>query len=121
MKKLFFSFVCVFLTVMSLKAQVYAVAPSKAEYAAQKATGVITFRFGADVLPETVITKAEDFQQNFTTTFDANTYTGTFTMTPNSEMNRLMLGRLLIMCGVEVIEFEGEKLPVYQFSNEQLK
>jgi len=34
-----------------LKAQVYAVAPSKAEYAAQKATGVITFRFGADVLP----------------------------------------------------------------------
>jgi hypothetical protein len=36
-------------------------------------------------------------------------------------MNRLMLGRLLIGCGVEVIEFEGVQLPVYQFSNEQLK
>jgi hypothetical protein len=25
------------------------------------------------------------------------------------------------MCGIEVVEFEGNQLPVYQFSNEQLK
>jgi hypothetical protein len=121
MKKLLIPFFLFFLSLTSVDAQVYAVAPSKADYAAQKASGVITFRFGADVLPETVLTKAEDFQQHFNTAFDEATYTGTFTMTPNTEMNRLMLGRLLIMCGVEVVEFEGEKLPVFQFSNEQLK
>ena len=42
-------------------------------------------------------------------------------MKENVELNRLMLGRLLIGCGVEVIEFDGVQLPVYQFSNEQLK
>jgi hypothetical protein len=42
-------------------------------------------------------------------------------MKENTELNRLMLGRLLIMCGIEVVEFEGNQLPVYQFSNEQLK
>jgi hypothetical protein len=25
------------------------------------------------------------------------------------------------MCGVVVVEFEGTQIPVYQFSNEQLK
>ena len=121
MKKFIISFFVVFCSILSVDAQVYAVAPSKADYATQKSSGVISFRFGADVLPETILAKAEDFKGNFETSFDAATYKGTFTMTPNTEMNRLMLGRFLIVCGVEVIEFEGEKLPVYQFSNEQLK
>jgi hypothetical protein len=42
-------------------------------------------------------------------------------MNENTEMNRLMLGRLLIMSGVEVIEFDGAQIPVFQFSNDQLK
>jgi len=121
MKKLILLSVFSLMTWMSLDAQVYAVAASKAEYATQKSTGIITFRFGSDVLPETILTKSEDFKENFTTSFDAATYVGTFTMKENVEMNRLMLGRLLIGCGVEVIEFDGVQQPVYQFSNEQLK
>lgn len=110
-----------FFTWLSVSAQVYAVASSKEEYALQKAKGTITFRFGADVLPETLTTNAGNFTENFTTTFDETTYVGTFEMKENTEMNRLMLGRLLIMCGVEIIEFDGIQMPVYQFSNEQLK
>ena len=121
MKKVFFSFLFIMAFSAGVNAQVYAVAASKTEYATQKANGVITFRFGADVLPETIIANGENFTENFTTSFDATTYVGTFTMKENTEMNRLMLGRLLIMCGVEVVEFEGNQLPVYQFSNEQLK
>jgi hypothetical protein len=121
MKKLILLSVFSLMTWMSLDAQVYAVAASKAEYATQKSTGIITFRFGSDVLPETVLTAGENFTEYFTTSFDAATYVGTFTMKENVELNRLMLGRLLIGCGVEVIEFDGVQLPVYQFSNEQLK
>ncbi|NBU91813.1 MAG: hypothetical protein EBS17_03120 [Flavobacteriia bacterium] len=121
MKKvlLFFIFTCSF--VVGLNAQVYAVAASKADFATEKSKGIITFRFGSDVLPETILTNSENFAENFTTVFDAAKYVGTFTMKENTEMNRLMLGRLLIMCGVEVVEFDGAQLPVYQFSNEQLK
>ncbi|MBM3165645.1 MAG: hypothetical protein FJZ80_09325 [Bacteroidetes bacterium] len=121
MKKILFSLLLVMAISAGINAQVYVVAASKTEYATQKANGVITFRFGADVLPETIITNGENFAGNFTTAFDATTYVGTFTMKENTEMNRLMLGRLLIMCGVEVVEFEGAQMPVYQFSNEQLK
>ena len=121
MKKVFFSFLFIMALSAGINAQVYAVAASKTEYATQKANGVITFRFGADVLPETILTNGENFSENFTTVFDAATYVGTFTMKENTEMNRLMLGRLLIMCGVEVVEFEGTQIPVYQFSNDQLK
>lgn len=121
MKKRIFSFLFLMALSAGINAQVYAVAASKSDYATQKANGVITFRFGADVLPETILTNGENFTENFTTAFDATTYMGTFSMKENTELNRLMLGRLLIMCGVEVVEFEGAQIPVYQFSNEQLK
>ena len=121
MKKLILFTVFTFCFWLNFDAQVYAVAASKEEYATQKTNGVITFRFGADVLPETITNSAINFTENFTTSFDESTYVGTFTMKENTELNRLMLGRLLIMCGVEVIEFDGAQMPVYQFSNEQLK
>ena len=121
MKKIALLFTLIFGMTAGYQAQVYAVAASKSEFATQKTNGIITFRFGADVLPETITNNAVNFTENFTTSFDETTYVGTFTMKENSEMNRLMLGRLLIMCGVEVVEFEGAQLPVYQFSNEQLK
>ena len=121
MKKLILLSVFSLVTWINLDAQVYAVAASKDVFASQKSSGVITFQFGADVLPETVLTQGENFTEYFTTVFDAGSYVGTFTMKENVEMNRLMLGRLLIGCGVEVIDFEGVQLPVYQFSNEQLK
>jgi len=121
MKKLILLSVFSLVTWMNLDAQVYAVAASKAEYATQKSTGIITFRFGSDVLPETILTNGENFTENFKTKFDVPTYVGTFTMNENTEMNRLMLGRLLIMCGVEVVEFDGTQIPVFQFSNDQLK
>ena len=91
MKKLILLSVFSLMTWMSLDAQVYAVAASKAEYATQKSTGIITFRFGADVLPETILTAGENFTEYFTTSFDAATYVGTFTMKENVELNRLML------------------------------
>lgn len=121
MKKLILLSFLLFGAGYSLNAQVYAVAASKAEYATQKSSGVITFRFGADVLPETILTQGENFIEYFTTSFDATSYSGTFTMKENAELNRLMLGRFLIGCGVEVVEFDGVQVPVYQFSNEQLK
>lgn len=121
MKNLFLLIVFSLITWINLDAQVYAVAASKDVYASEKSSGVINFRFGADVLPETVLTQGENFTEYFTTAFDVTTYVGTFTMKENVEMNRLMLGRLLIGCGVEVIEFDGVQIPVYQFSNEQLK
>jgi hypothetical protein len=121
MKKLILLSFLLFGAGYSLNAQVYAVAASKADYATQKSSGVITFRFGADVLPETIITQGENFAQYFTTSFDPTAYSATFTMIENLEMNRLMLGRFLIGCGVEVVEFDGVQVPVYQFSNEQLK
>ncbi len=121
MKKIILLSVFSLITWMNLDAQAYVVAASKAEYTNQKSTGVITFRFGSDVLPETILTTGENFTEYFTTSFDAATYVGTFTMKENAELNRLMLGRFLIGCGVEVVEFDGLQLPVYQFSNEQLK
>ncbi len=121
MKKLFILFTLMLVGYFNVEGQVYAVAASKTDYAKQKADGIITFRFGSDVLPETILTNGENFTENFKTKFDASTYVGTFTMNENTEMNRLMLGRLLIMSGVEVIEFDGAQIPVFQFSNDQLK
>lgn len=121
MKKILLVLVLFFVGYATCDAQAYAVAASKKDYVNQKAAGVIVFRFGSDVTPENLLSTAENFQEFFTTKFDATKYEGTFTMKENVEMNRLMLGRLLIGIGVEVIEFDGVQMPVFQFSNDYLK
>jgi len=95
--------------------------PPKVNLPHRKPMASSPFDLGRTCCQKPSIANGENFTENFTTSFDATTYVGTFTMKENTEMNRLMLGRLLIMCGVEVVEFEGNQLPVYQFSNEQLK
>lgn len=121
MKNLLLVLILISASYSTIDAQVYAVAATPTEFAKQKESGKFTFRFGSDVLPENVLSNADNFKDFFACQFDGGTYVGTFTLTENKEMNRLMLGRYLIGLGIEVIEYDGQQTAVTTFTTDHLK
>lgn len=91
-------------------------AADKSELSSSKESGHYDFIFPSSVTVESIEKNAENYKAMFSVTFDEATHELTMVMVENTAMNRKIMTRMMMSCGVHYIKVNGETLNMNEFA-----
>lgn len=123
MRKLLYTLIAVLgFTTMSFaqEASNTAHAGDKTELMSSKDSGHYDFIFPSSVSIEVIEKNAENYKTMFSVTFNETSHELTMEMVENTEMNRKIITRMMMSCGVRFVKVNGETLNMSEFAQMHL-
>lgn len=118
MRKLVFTFLAVVglsLVSMAQESTNTALSVDKTELMESKESGEYVFTFPATVTSEQIEKNANNYKDQFSVTHDATTNQVTMILVENTPMNRNIMTRMLMSCGVHFVKVDGVDLNMNEF------
>jgi hypothetical protein len=118
MRKLVFTFLAVVglsLVSMAQESTNTALSVDKTELMESKESGEYVFTFPATVTSEQIEKNANNYKDQFSVTHDATTNQVTMVLVENTPMNRNIMTRMLMSCGVHFVKVDGVDLNMNEF------
>lgn len=118
MRKLVFTFLAVVglsLVSMAQESTNTALSVDKSELMESKESGEYVFTFPATVTSEQIEKNANNYKDQFSVTHDATTNQVTMVLVENTPMNRNIMTRMLMSCGVHFVKVDGVDLNMNEF------
>ena len=118
MRKLLYTLIAVLgFTTMSFaqEASNTAQAADKLELISSKESGEYTFTFPSSISIQEIEKKALNYNEMITVSIDATSHKVTIGMVENTDMNRKIMVRMMMSCGIQYVNVNGEDLEMYNF------
>lgn len=118
MRKLVFTFLAVVglsLVSMAQESTNTVLSVDKTELMESKESGEYVFTFPATVTSEQIEKNANNYKDQFSVTHDATTNQVTMVLVENTPMNRNIMTRMLMSCGVHFVKVDGVDLNMNEF------